>query len=287
MYGRVGTELDPRLRKKLDWLRTTHFVAFALHAINAAALGWLAPHFAVFNSSVFITSATFPATTITSEIRTGVVPVHWFPLIIFVVAALHHLATLVMWTDNYDRDVATGRDWMSWIEQCLTMPLINVIVAIICGVTQVGELVCISVLSLSTMAFCSASEASVVTNNNNTNSSDDAWRLLAVSLLPFAALWTDIGLVFNYTLSDAPGFVTAMFVVMFLIELAFVCNTARELASRGRRPTAKDSMAPTVASVADVAVYGAFYKIILSVVAKLTVTWLAYGGIVMRAPQPK
>lgn len=276
MYSPV----DAPIKARLDTLWWGHMGAFLVHLGWMLAMAVLATtQSTTYDADAYISSAVFKTHT-TDVLRTGSIPVHWFPFLFVTLATLHHAGAVLAW-DWYRDDVVRGRGWMAWSEYSLSAPVMNVAIAALCGNTQVGEFVGIAVLTSATTWFGWAAEAfasTIPAADSTTRPGEErnvplinAWRMLGGGVVPFAGVWTIIGLAFDRTWKAAgtPDFVLAALFTMVFLEALFACNTATYLMRLGKnRPVDTDA-----------AIHNEWGKIILSFLAKTTLAWLVYGGL--------
>jgi hypothetical protein len=278
MYDTVQNDPKATAALRLSRVWYGHVSACVMHLAQSVVLGALGPQNAVYDSPAFITYGGFPNTLLAPSVHvTGSVPVHWFPFIFTMLAALHHLSAAAWW-DSYSVDVSQGRGWMAWLEYSASAPIMNVAIACLCGVTEVGTLVAVAGLTCATMYFGWAAEAFASTTPLSENARNDplsnAQCAYCAGFVPFALAWAAIGFSFHYTRGNAPSFVLAIFFTMLVLELSFAGNLWIYLSR----------LTPKRPVNADAAIDNEWGKIILSFVAKTALAWLVYGGVNARSP---
>lgn len=250
-----------------------HGLACLVQSLQTIALLIAAPRNAKFYADVRVTYNPFPSTAgVPPSEHIGTVHVHWLLFIFPLLAALHHLAAACTW-DMYRMDVAAGRGWMAWLEYSASASIMNVIIAWISGVSQLGEICVVALATCTTMAFGWAAEAfastRVVDTRNGNEPLANAWCAFFVGFVPFVAAWLPISFAFHYARQGAPWFVSAIFGVMIGMETLFAVNLWWYLYRLDKsRPVDVNA-----------AIDNEWGKIVLSLTAKTLLAWIAYGGL--------
>jgi hypothetical protein len=249
----------------LSNVRVQHYAAAFVMLSQTVALTILCSDTPVY-SSTYGVSSVWPSGDL-DERRYGSLALHVIPPIFVGLAACTHIASAVTWT-TYSQYVIEGRGWYCWVEFSLSASLMNLAIAALSGVATASELGSVFVFTSATMMFGAAAEWAA-----SSDSMGFAKALFVGGCVPFLAAWTIVSVAFFTVASDAPGFVIAIFTVMFLAETTFAINTAVFLR---RASVSHDQLA------AHASTYETF-KIILSLCSKTLLAWLLYGGIFVRA----
>ena len=169
-------------------------------------------------------------------------------------AALDH-AAMFLFRATYEANLSRGRNPFRWIEYSLSASIMNFQIAALAGMLEIQALVCVAVLT----GLCQLGGAL----EERYGSSPEV-RLLG--FLPFTLAWCLIMLNFITNVQDAartvPDFVYAIVIVLFILESLFAVNQLRPVKRFEDRELG---------------------FLVLSVVSKVTLAGLVWGGLVSLA----
>jgi hypothetical protein len=171
-------------------------------------------------------------------------------------SAIHHAVDVYQWVYSDYRDrTEQGRAWNCWIEYAISASLMNIVIVFLCGNLDVFVHMFVFVCTAVTMFEGVWIEEAVFRGVRK-----EALAHFVLGCVPFCAVWVTIFAYFADGASDAPDFVYAIVVTLFLLESSFAVNTLYYIHSQRT-----DTLERT--------------KIILSAVSKSTLLWLVYGGV--------
>lgn len=177
-------------------------------------------------------------------------------VIFLAMAAVDHAAILLSWK-LYTKTLRPGQCvWWRWFEYSFSASLMNVEIALLCGVVDTLLLVSIAVSTAVVMVCGAFAEMS---------DDKDKLRWHITGWLAFLAAWFPIIWTFAAFGSGAPEFVHAVFYLLFVCELSFgvlALATMRSGMEQKRE----------------------FGYATLSLVAKQLLAWIVFGGVIARDP---
>lgn len=249
--GDVDVDVDRRLRT----LRTWNLVLGALHAAQGGLILLLGTGFAI---PIVIHSLTGPPGSSTKTVTLFDLRIGWAVAAFLFLSAVAHLLIASPWL--YPRYVAMlrrGRNDYRWIEYSLSASLMAILIGVLPGITDVAAVIAIFGVNAAMILFGLLQER---------------YERPGGSLLPFwlggivgAVPWIAIGLYLAGIGTDAqaPGFVYAIFVSLFVFFMSFALNQWLQYRQIGRW---SDYL------------YGERAYMILSLVAKSALAWQIFAG---------
>jgi len=248
MYSTVN-EIDPPTLGKLRLLNLSVGVTFAVLSlfflIDTAVNG----HGTATVIAVSWDRAS--ANTIVEYIDRGVA-VGYFTFLFTLLAAVDHLLVATRLRSTYEDGLTRGVNFFRWAEYSLSASLMNVMIALLCGVQEVQVLQAVGFLTATCMIFGALCEGAAPT------AMIPPRYIFWLGCVPFVAVWVLIFGAFMRNSDGAPDFVYALVFVLFCLETAFGINQIRRASSYLQREV----------------VY-----ILLSPTAKLALAFITYGGI--------
>lgn len=257
--------LDPSVLLAFEQIRKWHARVAAWHFSYSVALVVLA---------VFSTSEPLPVFFFQLDawdaIRTGAsvtVTVHKvmdlhikvIPAIFSAMPVVTHSICYYAWERwGYLVKTIQGTAWYCWLEYTLSAPLMNVMIAGLCGCLDFVELCFVFVCTALTMAGGPLVEFALKEGRKKL-----AWFFFFLGCVPFLVAWAVILGYFVKNAAGAPAFVWAIVFVLFFLESLFGLNTAVFIA-RERNPSSTLFYEKT--------------KILLSATAKPMLSFLNEGG---------
>lgn len=136
-------------------------------------------------------------------------------------AAADHLWVATWGRARYEACVAAETNPYRWTEYALSASLMNVLIAMLSGVLDVGTLGAIGALTATCMAFGWIGERNAET----------ALAVFWLGCVPFLAVWALVFASFgvNVVESEPPGFVWAIVIGLFVLESLFGWNQQRQV----------------------------------------------------------
>ena len=253
-FRRVGS--NPALDKARRRLKVSHWVALLLHGASCIALGILTDP-----DKIVPVYTSFPGARVDGDpdawepnyTRVGATKVGYLAVAFEALAFLNHAYSLANWHDTADH-AAEGRNTARWIEYSVSASLMRVMIAQLTGIMDLFTLMIIYGLTAVTMFFGDAAEKT------------REWVYFWVGFVPHTVAWTPIFAYFFYSVRhhSVPGFVVAIVITVFVLDLSFAAVLAKKLNTRKNR--------------ADKQVSVETLYIFASLASKLALAWINFGG---------
>lgn len=194
--------------------------------------------------------------------------VTWYSAVFILLSGLDHMIVAMPGMNGlYNHFIARHQNPFRWAEYALSASLMRVMIAQLSGITDIHLLFSLFILSATTMVLGSAHESVNAKARADSDSlKQQNWFPFASAWLPHLASWAVIYCYFFTNVSrngDAPNFVYAIIIVLFILDGTFALLFYLQWAKIGR--------------FSDY-VTGEKGFIVLSFTAKTLLAWLNYGG---------
>ncbi|GAA4372465.1 heliorhodopsin HeR [Nocardioides caricicola] len=239
-------------------LRGVNAVAGAIHLAQAIAVLVLATSFALPVTATYLEGppGTVPQDpTELFEIPTGVAVAGFLFL-----SALAHALVCTVWWGRYTSDLGRGRNPARWVEYAFSASLMIVLIAQLTGISDVAALLALFGVNASMILFGWLQE-------HYEQPGGGGWLPFVFGCVAGVVPWLAIGVYLfspgSVSSAEAPGFVYAIFVSLFVFFNSFALNQWLQYRARGRW--------------ADY-LFGERVYIGLSLVAKSALAWQVFAG---------
>lgn len=176
-------------------------------------------------------------------------------------SGLFLLGSAFVWRKKYEEQIQKGMNLFRWMEYSITSSLMIVVIAMLCGVFDLGSLILIFALNACMILFGWVMEI----HNQTTKKTD--WTSYIFGCFAGAVPWVVLALYFFNALGSGgdavPSFVYAIFWSLLVFFNIFAINMILQYKKVGKW---KDY------------VYGEYAYITLSLVAKALLAWQVWGG---------
>lgn len=244
--------------RKFERLLHGHIVAALLHVVQAAVLAAIADS----SSSVgvyWVRYSVWKPTEGVSAARVFGLAIEYIPPAFLFAAAVDHAICAWQWIySDYKLKTMEGRASNCWREYAVSASAMNVMIIVLCGNADLWVHLFVFVCT----ALCMFSGMSAETAYWK-GQRELAETLFDQGCLAFVAVWTVIFAHFFDQVRDAPAFVWAIVIVLFLLECGFAVNM-QVYFNRNQTPESIYSYEWT--------------KIVLSITAKAALAWIQYAG---------
>ena len=259
-YEDFPGERPVSLQEKFDRLLRWHLAAAIVHAAQAGVLFGLARTWNEIDQ--FWTQYKVWDKNVSPRVQSTVLfgaKIELFPPIFLAMAALDHACCAYLWVwSDYKLQTAKGTASLCWLEYAFSASLMNSNILQLCGN---NDIVAHGLVWICT-ALCMVEGYWVEKLLEQGKVTEAKWHFLQ-GCIPFLAVWTVIFAYFFDNATDAPAFVYAIVVVLFLLESMFAVNMVVFIYSQ-RTPS-------------DIYNYE-WTKIVLSITAKASLAWIQFGG---------
>jgi len=182
-------------------------------------------------------------------------------LFLFISAAAHFSLASPMGYPWYVRNLKKGMNPARWYEYVFSSSIMIVVIAMLCGIYELGSLILIFALNATMILFGYMMEL----HNQTTQKTN--WTAFIFGCFAGLIPWVVLGIYFFGALLPAPGnvptFLYFVFISLAIFFNIFAVNMALQYRAKGRW---KDYL------------YGERVYIILSLVAKSALAWQVFGG---------
>ncbi|MFC5176139.1 heliorhodopsin HeR [Nocardioides taihuensis] len=211
----AGAVAAPRLAV----LRRDNVVAGLLHLAQALAVLLLATSFALPVTASYLegppgTPASAPQTLF--EIPTGAAVAAFLAL-----SALAHALVSTVWWRGYSDDLARGRNRARWVEYSMSASLMIVLIAQLVGIADIAALLALFGVNAAMILFGWLQE-------HYEQPGSGGWLPFVFGCLAGVVPWLAIGIYLlslgSASATEAPGFVYAIFVSLFVFFNVFALN---------------------------------------------------------------
>ena len=248
------TQFEARLRT----LRRDNALAAAVHLAQAIAVLALATSFALPVTASYLAG---PPGTVPLEpdelfeIPTGAAVAGFLGL-----SALAHALVCTVWWRRYVADLSQGRNPARWVEYSLSASLMIVLIAQLTGISDIAALIALFGVNASMILFGWLQE-------HYERPGGGGWLPFSFGCVAGIVPWLAIGIYLfspgSASAAEAPGFVYAIFVSLFVFFNVFALNQWLQYRARGRW--------------ADY-LFGERVYIVLSLTAKSALAWQVFAG---------
>jgi hypothetical protein len=240
---------------RIDRLRGFNLGMGVLHGVQGAAILALATGFSI---PIVVHSLTGPPGSASETITLFDLRIGWAVAAFLFISALAHLLIASPWLfPRYRRMLLLGRNDFRWIEYSLSASLMAVLIGLLTGINDVAAVIAIFGANAAMIIFGLVQER----YEHPGESLLPFWLGSLIGLVP----WLAIGVYLSGigTDSQAPGFVYAIFVSLFLFFMSFAVNMWLQYRRVGRW---RDYL------------FGERVYVLLSLVAKSALTWQVFAG---------
>ena len=240
---------------RIDRLRGFNLGMGVLHGVQGAAILALATGFAI---PIVVHSLTGPPGSASETITLFDLRIDWAVAAFLFISALAHLLIASPWLfPRYRRMLLVGRNDFRWIEYSLSASLMAVLIGLLTGINDVAAVIAIFGANAAMIMFGLVQER----YEHPGESLLPFWLGSLIGLVP----WLAIGVYLSGigTDSQAPGFVYAIFVSLFLFFMSFAVNMWLQYRRVGRWGDY---------------LFGETVYVILSLVAKSALAWQVFAG---------
>jgi hypothetical protein len=240
---------------RIDRLRGFNLGMGVLHGVQGAAILALATGFSI---PIVVHSLTGPPGSASETITLFDLRIDWAVAAFLFISALAHLLIASPWLfPRYRRMLLMGRNDFRWIEYSLSASLMAVLIGLLTGINDVAAVIAIFGANAAMIIFGLVQER----YEHPGESLLPFWLGSLIGLVPWLAIavyLSGIG-----TDSQAPGFVYAIFVSLFLFFMSFAVNMWLQYRRVGRW---RDYL------------FGERVYLLLSLVAKSALAWQVFAG---------
>jgi hypothetical protein len=262
----IRTDSDPTVAADVEQskagLRTFNLVVGLIHLVQGIAMLWLSNDFSLPVTRSFLTGP--PGTDPSSEPWFTVALGPAVALFLLLAAADHILMALPGINDWYNRMLAREENQARWIEYSVSSSLMIVLIAMICGINDIGALIAIFGANTAMIFFGMIQERYTNPSSGNVDwlpylfgcfAGVVPWIVIAVSI------WTsqDLG-------EGPPTFVYGIIISLFLLFNTFSVNMVLQYKRVGKWKSY---------------VYGEKAYIVLSLAAKTALAWQVFANILI------
>ncbi len=177
------------------------------------------------------------------------------------ISAVAHFSLSTYGYGWYVRNLKKGMNPARWYEYFFSSSIMIVVIALLCGIYELGSLILIFALNGTMILFGYMMEI----HNQTTKQTD--WRAFIFGCFAGIVPWIVLGIYFFGALLPSPDKIPSfLYLVFFLLAFffnIFAVNMALQYRRKGRY---QDYL------------YGERMYVILSLVAKSTLAWLVFGG---------
>jgi hypothetical protein len=240
---------------RIDRLRGFNLGMGVLHGVQGAAILALATGFSI---PIVVHSLTGPPGSASETITLFDLRIDWAVAAFLFISALAHLLIASPWLfPRYRRMLLLGRNDFRWIEYSLSASLMAVLIGLLTGINDVAAVIAIFGANAAMIIFGLVQER----YEHPGGSLLPFWLGSLIGLVP----WLAIGVYLSGigTDSQAPGFVYAIFVSLFLFFMSFAVNMWLQYRRVGRW---RDYL------------FGERVYVLLSLVAKSALAWQVFAG---------
>ena len=239
-------------------LRRDNALAGAVHLVQAVAVLVLATSFALPVTATYLEGP--PGTTPQDPTELFEIPTGAAVAGFLLLSALAHAIVCTAWWRRYVEDLGRGRNPARWVEYSLSASLMIVLIAQLTGISDVAALVALFGVNASMILFGWLQE-------HYERPGDGGWLPFVFGCIAGVVPWLAIGIYLfspgSASSAEAPGFVYAIFVSLFVFFNVFALNQLLQYRARGRW--------------ADY-LFGERVYIVLSLVAKSALAWQVFAG---------
>lgn len=250
---------------KLKRLRTFNLVMAGLHAVQGAAVLWLATDFTLPLNLGFLKFDQSAQTLVPAAKTIADVPLALLVVAFFFMSALAHLVVATVGRRRYERDLGKGINRFRWVEYAFSAGTMMVAIAMLVGIYDAAALalifLAVAVMNLSGLVMEVLNSPARQTKGARTN-----WLPFWIGSLAGIAPWIAVALYLGSGAaygSKAPDFVYWIFVSMFVFFNCFAINMVLQYKRVGKW---RDYL------------YGERAYILLSLFAKSALAWQVFAG---------
>lgn len=202
-----------------------------------------------------------PMTSATELLTVGHIQIGFLVAGFLVLSGLFLLGSAYVWRKKYNADLKKGLNIFRWIEYSITSSLMLLVIAMLCGVFDLGSLILIFSINACMILFGWVMEV------HNQTTQKVNWISYVFGCFAGLVPWVVMGMYFFSALSSAgdavPAFVYWIFGTLFVFFNIFAINMILQYKKVGKW---KDYL------------YGERVYITLSLVAKALLAWQVWGG---------
>jgi hypothetical protein len=246
---------EPEVSSRIGRLRGVNLALGLLHAAQGVLILVLATGFAI---PIVIHSLTGPPGSASETVTLFDLRVAWaVAAFLFISAIAHFLIASPLGFPRYRRMLLVGRNDFRWIEYSVSASLMAVLIGLLPGITDVAAVIAIFGANAAMILFGLLQER----YERPGGSLLPFWLGSLIGIVP----WIAIGLYLAGIGTDAqaPGFVYAIFVSLFVFFMSFAVNQWLQYRRIGRW---KDYL------------FGERVYMLLSLVAKSALAWQVFAG---------
>lgn len=245
---------EAEISSRIGRLRGFNLAMGIFHGVQGAAILALATGFSI---PIVVHSLTGPPGSAAEAITLFDLRVAWAVAAFLFISAFAHLLIASVALPSYRRMLLAGRNDYRWIEYSLSASLMAVLIGLLSGINDVAAVIAIFGANAAMILFGLLQER----YERPGGSLLPFWLGSVIGIVP----WISIGLYLAGigTESQAPGFVYAIFVSLFVFFMSFALNMWLQYRRMGRW---KDYL------------FGERVYVILSLVAKSALAWQIFAG---------
>lgn len=197
-----------------------------------------------------------PAHTLLGHARVG-----YLAGVFLLLASLDHAVVATVRREQYEYEIQFAQNSVRWIEYAFSASIMNVMIAMLCGVMSLYLLLAIAGLTATTMLFGLLQERLnwALQGKPLRKSMLPFW----LGCIPYTIVWVILFAVFGQSAAQAPVFVWVVMFGLFVNESLFAANMYAQQRELGRW---RDY------------IYGEYVFIILSFTAKSMLAWTNFIG---------
>lgn len=243
-------------------LRTLNLIVGLIHLVQAIAMLWLSNDFSLPVSRTFLTGP--PGTDPSTEPWFSVALGPAVAIFLFLAAFDHILIAMPGINDWYNRLLAREQNIARWTEYSVSASLMMVLIAMICGVSDIGALIAIFGVNACMILFGMVQEL-----NSRPSRGEVDWVPYFFGCFAGAVPWIIVA-IHIWTSEDLgqgpPTFVYGIILSLFLLFNTFSVNMVLQYKRVGKWKSY---------------VYGEKAYIVLSLVAKTALAWQVFANILI------
>jgi hypothetical protein len=244
--------------EQFTYLYRLNIAACILHLVSAIVIFVLTDR----NATVPITT-NYPTDRFTQTLpkQHYSFPIGYLAGAFLLLASINHFVTAFFLKSRYEQGLQHSQNHIRWFEYAFSASIMHIMIALLCGITDVHLLACIFGLTAITMVFGSELERSNAFYQGSPQ--QKSMRLFWLGCLPWLIGWGIIASYFIHNVQEAPAFVYAILIGIFALDASFALNSYLQQQEIGKWKNYY---------------YGEVGFIILSFTSKSLLAWINFGG---------
>jgi hypothetical protein len=138
-------------------------------------------------------------------------------------ASMNHFVTATFLKSRYEQDLQHSQNHIRWFEYSFSASIMHLMIAMLCGITDIHLLICVFGLTMITMVFGSELERSNAPFQGKPEMK--SMRLFWIGCIPWLLSWGIIASYFIHNATEAPDFVWAILIGILLLDSSFAIHS--------------------------------------------------------------